>query len=69
MKAKLFIEVESPSKGTIAESFTVVVPRVGEIIDISEAEKSKGFGEVEVTDVSYKATNDGLEIWLIAKPK
>jgi hypothetical protein len=67
MTAKLFIEVDN-EKGTIAESKTIIAPRIGEVIDISEAKKSNGFTEVKVTNVSYKVSNDGLEVWLKAKP-
>lgn len=64
----MYIEVnlDQEAERTIAEAKSFVVPRVGEVIDISEAEKSKNFGEVVVKSVSYKVTHEGTEVWIKA---
>ncbi|ASU24229.1 MULTISPECIES: hypothetical protein [Gammaproteobacteria] len=67
--SKLFVEVKADlGKGTIVEIESSFVPRIGEIIDISDAENSKGYGEVIAKDISYKVELGHLDAWVIADP-
>ena len=67
--SKLFIEIEAElGEGTIVQVKSSFVPRIGEVIDISEAENSKGYGEVIAKDISYKVELGNLDAWVLATP-
>lgn len=53
----------------IIETMSHVAPRVGEEVDIKDVEGSHDYGEVVVTNVSYKVTPFETEIWIKAVPK
>ncbi|KPA51892.1 hypothetical protein [Photobacterium lucens] len=66
--SNLYIEVKAElEQGTVVKVDSSLVPRVGEVIDISGASNSKAFGLVVVVEVYYKIVHSHLDAWVIAK--